>query len=273
MKLLTLISLGLAARAMATMPVVDYSHIAQDAANQVVNLAKYADIATKQTATALNTLHTYENTVLQVARLGDPAMLRNIPGVSTVGELYGSYAQLLREYQQSQYLLNPGRYQQDMGYIMSRYQQPVWNGFTSASGYYVPPSQSTFQWPVAQWNVADSAQKQVDQLSQQRLRLQQQRDATLASLQATRTTAEVQKYSAVLNSLNGAIAEISHAEQELQQKTAYESQKQRAAQEIAQQAQAERAKAQELQSIDQDLGKLPTADFHKTFLLKDVLGQ
>lgn len=257
------ISLILATRAMATMPVVDYSHIAQDAANQVVNLAKYADIATKQTATALNTLRTYENTVMQVARLGDPAMLRNIPGVSTVSQLYGDYAQLLRDYNQAQYLLNPGRYQQDMTSILNRYQQSPWTGFTTAGGYYVPPSQSTFQWPVATWNIADNAQKQVDQLSQQRLKLQQQRDQTLWSLQSARTTSEVQKYSAVLNGLNGAIAEISHAEQELQQKVAYETEKQHSAQEISQQAQAERTHAQQLQAIDEDLGKLPTADFHK----------
>ncbi len=79
--------LGLAFQAHSTMPVVDYSHIAQDAANQVVNLAKYTQTATKETETALNTLRTYENTVLQVARFGNPAALRSIPGLSTVAEL------------------------------------------------------------------------------------------------------------------------------------------------------------------------------------------
>ena len=66
----------------ATLPVVDYSHIAQDAGNEVVNLAKWAKTEVDAAQTQLNTLNTYENTVLQVARMGNPAALRNLPGVS-----------------------------------------------------------------------------------------------------------------------------------------------------------------------------------------------
>ena len=52
--------LGLAFRAMATMSVIDHAHIAQDAANEAVNLVRYVQTATKETETALNTLRTYE---------------------------------------------------------------------------------------------------------------------------------------------------------------------------------------------------------------------
>src|SRR5271165_1137090 len=77
--------------AKATLPVVDYSHIAQDAANEVVNFAKYAQTAIASAQTELNTLNTYENTVVQVARFGNPAALRKLPAVSTVAELYQLY--------------------------------------------------------------------------------------------------------------------------------------------------------------------------------------
>ena len=80
----------------ATLPVVDYSHIAQDAGNEIVNFAKWAKTEVDQAQTEINTLNTYENTVVQVARLGNPAALRNLPGVSTVAELYQIYGQLSR---------------------------------------------------------------------------------------------------------------------------------------------------------------------------------
>src|SRR5207244_999322 len=101
---------ALALSARATMPVVDYSHIAQDAGYEVVNLAKWAKTEADAAQTQLNTLNTYENTVLQVARMGNPAALRSLPGVSTVAELYQMYGQVTRDYQELQGLVNPSRY-------------------------------------------------------------------------------------------------------------------------------------------------------------------
>src|SRR5262245_9023103 len=100
-----LASLVLCSRSNATLPVVDYSHIAQDAGNEVVNLAKWTKTEIDAAQTQLNTLNTYENTVLQVARFGDPAALRSLPGVSTVAELVSMYGQVTRDYQQLQGLV------------------------------------------------------------------------------------------------------------------------------------------------------------------------
>ena len=41
--------------AYATLPVVDYSHIAQDAGNEIVNFAKWAKTEVDQAQTAINT--------------------------------------------------------------------------------------------------------------------------------------------------------------------------------------------------------------------------
>src|ERR1700747_3711897 len=117
---------ALSGQATAPLPVVDYSNIAQDAGNEVVNLAKWVKTEVDAAQTELNTLRTYENTVLQVARFGDPAALRSLPGVSTVAELMSMYSQVTQDYQQLQSLANPGRYQNDLNYILSTYSQPSW---------------------------------------------------------------------------------------------------------------------------------------------------
>ena len=250
--------------AKATLPVVDYSHIAQDAANEVVNLAKYAQTAIASAQTELNTLNTYENTVVQVARFGNPAALRNLPAVSTVAELYQLYGQLSRNVVTAQALLNPQRYQSDMNSILSAYQLPNWKGYTTASGLPVLPAQGMFQFSTASWNIATNAQQQFQTLDQQRQKLQQQRDQALSSLQAATTASEVQKYHAVVDALNGAIAELSQAEQELYHRTALRNQQLQAGHQVYQASQAEQRAAAAYQGIDSDLSALPINDFHQT---------
>jgi hypothetical protein len=199
---------SLAFRAAATMSVIDHAHIAQDAANEVVNLVRCVQTGTKDTETALNTLRTYENTVLQVARMGDPAALRSLPGVSTVAELYQMYGEATRDYQQLQSLINPRRYQTDLNYILSAYQQPAWNGFRTASGFNFVPNQGLFQFPVSDYNVAQTVQEQLAQLDQKKRMLTQQRDQALKGLQSATTVSDVQKYHAALDALNAAMADV-----------------------------------------------------------------
>ena len=258
--------LGLAFRAMATMSVIDHAHIAQDAANEAVNLVRYVQTATKETETALNTLRTYENTVLQVARMGDPAALRNIPGVSTVAELYQLYGQLSRDYVTAQALLNPQSYQRDMNYILSSYQLPQWNGFIATKGSQVLPAQGVFQFPTASWNLANNAQQELKTLDDQRQKLQQQRDQALSSLQSATTTSDVQKYHAVVNALNGAIAEVAHAEQELYHRTGYQNQQLAAGQQIYNASQVERRFGMDYHDVDTGLNFLPTGDMNRAVL-------
>jgi hypothetical protein len=255
-----------ASQAGATLPVVDYSHIAQDAANEVVNFAKYASTEVAAVQTQLNTLQTYENTVLQVARFGNPAALRNLPGVSTIAELYQTYGQLSREYLTAQSLLNPQRYQNDLNYILSSYQLPKWNGFTTTTGLPVLPGQGLFQFDTGSWNMANNAQQQLQTLDQQRQKLQQQRDQALSSLQATSSASEVQKYHAVIDALNGAIAEVSQAEQEIYHRTALQTQQLQAGQRIYNTSQAQQRQASDYQTIDAGLSGLPMGSFRQSVL-------
>ena len=101
-------------------------------------------------------------------------------------------------------------------------------------------------------------------LDQQRQKLQQQRDAALISLQSATTASDVQKYHAVIDSLNGAIAEVSHAEQELYHRTAFQNQQLQAGQQIYNAAQAQQQAAAAYQAIDNELSGLPANSFHQT---------
>ena len=134
--------------ARATLPVVDYSHIAQDAGNEVVNFAKWAKTEIDQAQTEINTLRTYENTVLQVARMGDPAALRAIPGVSTVAQLATVGQQLQNDYLAWKNYTNPQNYQATFNSILSTYKQPTWSGFAGVAGQ-IAPSQTAYQFPVS----------------------------------------------------------------------------------------------------------------------------
>jgi hypothetical protein len=252
--------------AKATLPVVDYSHIAQDAGQEVVNLAKWVKTEVDAAQTQLNTLQTYENTVLQVARMGNPAALRNLPGVSTVAELHQIYGQLSRDYVAVQALLNPQRYQNDMNYILSAYQLPAWNGFNSANGLPLLPAQGLFQFSTGSWSVANNSLEQLKALDEKRQKLQQERDQALSSLQSASTQSDVQKYHGVLDALNGAIAEVAHAEQEIYHRTALQTQQLQAGQQIYNASQRERTEMQDYQVIDAGLMGLPIGDMDKPAL-------
>ena len=151
-----------------------------------------------------------------------------------------------------------------MNSILSAYQLPNWKGYTTASGLPVLPGQGMFQFSTGSWNIANNAQQQLRILDQQRQKLQQQRDQALSSLQAATTASEVQKYHAVVDALNGAIAEVSQAAQELFHRTALQNQQLQAGHQVYQASQAEQRAVAAYQGIDSDLSALPNNDFHQT---------
>src|SRR5260370_23911315 len=255
---------GLAFQARVTLPVVDYRHIAEVAGNEVVNFAKWAKTEVDQAQTQLNTLQTYENTVLQVARFGNPAALRSLRGVSTIAELYQMYGQLSRNVATAETLMNPQRYQADMNSILAAYQLPSWNGFTTANGLPVLPGQGMFQFSTGSYNIANNAQQELQTLDQQRQRLQQQRDAALSSLQSATTASDVQKYTAVVQALNAGIAEVAQPEQELNHKTALQTQHLQAGQHIYTASQAEQLTTAASPPMYQDLNPFPLSAFPKS---------
>lgn len=264
--LLFFMLLALASGARATVVVHDPGIAAQNAGNEVVNLAKWVQTEINTSQTQLNTLATWENTVLQVARFGNPAALRSLPGVSTVAELYQVYGQLSRNVAMAQALLNPSRYQSDMNSILGSYQLQQWNGFKAANGLPVLPGQGLFQFQTGSWNLANNATRQMTLLDQKRQSLQQRRDAALQSLQNATDASQVQKYTAEVQALNAGIAEISQAEQELTHRTGLQQSQLAAGQQIYQTSQAQRQYMTDLQTIDAGLNGLPSNNFRSSVL-------
>ena len=243
--------------ARCTMVVWDPGLSAQEAGQESVNLAKWIKTELDAAATELNTLHTYENTIVQLARMGDPAQLRNLPGISDVAALYSSGQQLMYEYQSWQRYLSPQNFQYDMNSILSSYRLPTWNGFTSQSGVLVTPLPVNYQFNTARWNIANDAQQQLAQLEQQRQKLETQRDQALSSLQAATTDSEVQKYHAIVNGINGALADVSARANELAHQVALKGQQINAGEQVYKTSQAERQAADVYHAIDMDLSALP----------------
>ena len=215
----------LGTRVYATMPVVDYAHISQDAANEVVNLAKYVTTATKQTETALNTLQTYENTLLQLTRMGNPAALRNLPVIGTIGQLAGSGQQLLTTYQRIKAMTNPQNLQGQLSSVVSAYELQNWS----------PLAPGAYQFATANYQVSQTVQDQMTSLEQQRRTLEQKRDSLLQSLQGATDQSAVQKYSAALTGVNGALAEVAARASELAQISQLQQQQLAAGQQVQRQ--------------------------------------
>jgi hypothetical protein len=250
--LILLGALSLAVRASyATLPVVDYSHIAQDAGNEVVNFAKWAKTEVDQAQTEINTLKTYENTVLQVARMGNPAALRAIPGVSTVAELATIGQQIQNDYLEWKNYSDPQYYRATFNSILSTYKQPTWNGFAGLAGQ-IAPSQTAYQFSVSSWNIASQASQELAKLEAQRKDLETQRDEALHALQSATTASDVAKYHGALDGLNGALASISGRETALHNQTIYNNQQVQAAQQVSQAAEAERIEASRMNAADQE---------------------
>jgi hypothetical protein len=255
-QILIMLALRLLARnADATMPVVDYSHIAQDASNEVVNFAKWTKTEIDAANTELNTLRTYENTVLQVARMGNPAALRAIPGVSTVAELASVGQQLQNDYMAWKNYTNPQNYQATFNSILSTYKLPTWNGFGGAAGQ-IAPSQTAYQFPVSSWSIANQASQGLAKLEAQRKDLEVQRDEVLRALQSATTASDVAKYHGALDGINGALASISGRETALHNQTLYNNQEVQAAQQVSQAAQTERMEASSMNAADQEFQAL-----------------
>jgi hypothetical protein len=226
-------------------------------ANQITNIAQFTATTLNTAKTALNTLKTYENTVLQVARMGNPAALKSLPGVSNIAELYQIYGQLTADYQQIQRMTNPQNLQYTFNSILSTYKLPTWNGFVAANGVTVQPNQGVFQFPTANYNVAANVQQELAQLDRKKQTLTQQRDSALQSLQSANDQSTVQKFQSIVTALNGAIADINQSEQQLFNQGRLQQSRNGAAQQIFQRTQQEQVQASDYQAIDAGLNALP----------------
>jgi hypothetical protein len=256
----TLIALSSVGR--CVIPVIDGAHIAQDGYNEVVNFLKWAKQETDEAATELHTLGTYENTILQVARMGDPNQLRNLPVISSVESLFATSQQALAEYQQLRYMTSPQYLEGQMNQIKSAYNLQGWN----------TPYPINYQFPSANYGVAQSAQQTLQRLETQRRTLEQQRDEAMNSLTSASTDAQVQKFHGALTAVNGALAEVAAREQGLMHQVQLQQQQLESGRQVQQQQQREQVGTSFQAGINSTLQTMGQAgqNFGRTPRWKDI---
>jgi len=233
----------------ATMVVHDPVLMAkQQSADEVVNFAEWAKTEVDAAQTQLNTLQTYENTVLQVVRMGNPAALRNLPVVGSIATLAGTGQQLLADYQRIRAMTNPQYLQGQLGSVVNAYQLQNWT----------PLAPGAYQFAAANWQVSQTVQDQMADLEKQRQTLEQKRDSLLQSLQSATTQSDVEKYSAALTGVNGALAEVAARASELAQKSQLQQQQLAAGREVQRQQMTEMTGASFGQDVNSSINMLPS---------------
>ena len=230
----------------ATMVVHDPVLMAKRSADEVVNFAKWAKTEVDAAQTQLNTLQTYENTVLQVVRMGNPAALRNLPVVGSIAALAGSGQQLLADYQRIRAMAHPQYLQGQLGSVVNAYQLQNW----------APLAPGAYQFAAANWQVSQTVQDQMADLEKQRQTLERKRDSLLQSLQSATTQSDVEKYSAALTGVNGALAEVAARASELAQKSQLQQQQLAAGREVQRQQMTEMTGASFGQDVNSSINML-----------------
>src|SRR5258708_24252171 len=83
----------------ANMVVHDPIGWASNAVEEVTNYTLWLKHEADAAATELNTLHTYEQDIVQLGRPGDPAALSHLPGAKDSLAIYPDYAQITYTFQ------------------------------------------------------------------------------------------------------------------------------------------------------------------------------
>lgn len=253
------ISLGitlsiLAGTASANLIVHDPVGWVQYGVAEVVNYANWAAQETNMAATELNTLHSYEQEVIQLARLGNPAALAQLTGVNQITSLYRDYAMISSDIYQMQAAVNPQNFQSQFNSILATYKQPNWQGVITYGGGQFMPTAGNFQFATANYSVIQTAQKTIASLTAQRQSVQTQRDSALQSLQAATTQSDVQKWTAVVQALNASMTHIDAEIQQVVEQAKLQQTQNSAAQSIYTATQREQIAASLQNGFEQDLG-------------------
>jgi hypothetical protein len=238
----------------ATMVVHDPVGWASNAVEEVTNYSLWLKHEADAAATELNTLHTYEQEIVQLARMGNPAALAQLTGVKDILAIYQDYAQISNDILRMQAYLNPASYQYDLNSILATYRQPNWQGLLGYGGTAYVPMAGNYQFATASFNTAKTAQQTIQSLTQQRQSLQAQRDSALQSLQSATTQSDVQKWTAVLESLNSSISHVDAQIQQVSQQVSLQEAQISAGQAVYQATQREQLGASMLNGIERDLG-------------------
>jgi hypothetical protein len=227
---------------------------AQYGVSEVINYANWAAQEANTATTELNTLHSYEQQVIQLARMGNPAGLAQLTGVSQITSLYRDYAMISSDLYQMQAAVNPQNFQSQFNSVLATYKQPNWQGAITYGGGQFMPTAGNFQFATANYSAVQTAQKTIVSLTAQRQSVQTQRDSALQSLQAATTQSDVQKWTAVVQALNASMTHIDAEIQQVIEQAKLQQTQNSAAQSIYTATQREQIAASLQNGFEQDLG-------------------
>jgi hypothetical protein len=197
----SLVLCSLASAAHAQLTVYDPINHATAVTNEVVNFAKWTSTELHAAATELNTLNTYEQEALAVARMGDPRTLTaNLPGIQNIVTLSQIYAQVEKDYVDISAYANPQSWKLTAQAIMNTYQQPSLAPFAAKPG-----AQPLIQFSVSNYNSSANTLQSVQALQAKLKTLTDQLSAATTSLQAATTQSAVQKYQGIIEGLHASI--------------------------------------------------------------------
>ncbi len=253
----------------ATLVVYDPVNHGTAVFNELTNIVQWVETEVHSAATELNTLNTYEQEVLQVARMGDPQTLTaNIPGVQNIQTLEQIYTQAERDINDWSSFVNPQSWRITADQILDIYGQQGFNGFTAANGIHIGAAQSLINFQVSNYNIDKGAQQTVATLNQKLAALTQQLAAATNAMESSTTQSQVQKYQSVINALHASIDATNGALQQARFSVQLQTQQNNAAQTISQNMTLQKAAAEAYQAIDAGSGMtdLPSQNFRQLAL-------
>jgi len=203
--LITFIAFAIALpSARAQLVVEDVASIAQDAVNQVVDLAKYVEMVDNQVQQITTMTQELQQTAAYVKAFGDPSQLLNVTGAN----------QLVSSLQQSGVGQTLGALQQTASGIHSLANNA--NGLyqsisnTALSGISIPRVSDNYKPFGAMENTSSNYTSVYTDVMQRRQALKGQIAATIDQLQAATTDAETQKLQGVLTGQAAQLQAIDH---------------------------------------------------------------
>lgn len=230
----------------AVLPVTDYGLIIQSEINWVQGFAKQVLQYEQELQIQINTLNTYEQEVVQVVRMGNPATYIS-PIINDVNQVVGGLSSteqsLVSQYEQLESLASPQTYQNTMNSVMSQFQLPQWTGNVSTLGIVTTPCQANYQFQTAQYSAEIQTQKLIQSIEVQKAEIIKSISTLNSAASSATTTAEGQKLQSSIAVLQAALSSLDSRESQLRQQALMFSQQISSAQALYKTAQAEQMAA------------------------------
>lgn len=175
---------------------------------QGLQYVKEAEISVNTNLTALRELQQIENELLALERMGNPSIILNLPGSQQIATLKEIYDQALFDVEQIQSFISPQGAQENCNAVLRQYGFGGWNGYTSGWGVRFSAPTPIIQFSSSNYQTSQYAKTRINSLIKQKQSLTQQRDAAISGLQAATDDTTKASYTAQINALNGAIADL-----------------------------------------------------------------